>query len=35
MGSWKGPLMHYGKTAAKVFAILGIAVPLVLILHPG
>jgi hypothetical protein len=31
----KEPLMHYGKTSAKIFAILGAAMALLLILRPG
>jgi len=27
--------MSYGKTAAKIFAVLGVTVPLLIILHPG
>jgi len=34
-GSEKGPQMDYGKTATKIFGVLGVAVPLLLILRPG
>jgi len=32
--SSKGPLMLYGKIAAKVFAVLAVTVSLQIILHP-
>jgi hypothetical protein len=28
-------LMHYGKTSAKIFALVGVAMALLLILRPG
>jgi hypothetical protein len=34
LGSSKGPLMHYGKIAAKIFAVLAVTVSLQFILHP-
>ena len=34
MDSSKGPLMRYGKIAAKIFAVLVVAVSLQILLHP-